>query len=363
MTTRGGWARRAAAACSCGAIAVLAGCSSGTGSAARPASGGVTSAAAPSASQPASSASAAAPSASQPASSASAAAAGPLAPLTGLPVPDSVAQRPAVAVAVAGPDPVGLSAADVVFEEMASPVRYLAVFQSGEAGKVGPVASTRPTDGQVLSVLHPLTSYYGGTSAFISVLDATKIIDDGYATHASFYAAGASGLTVSTAAVAAGSTGDAPPPGLFSYRDPGAALASVKEAHPTSVRIEVPGQQAQQWNFDAATDRWVQTSGGPRVSVANLVVQIVPFKTVYLSRKYGQTTQSARVVGTGAVTVFSGTTPGGTGGTEAAGIWFKPGLAGVTNFFDTAKIPMSFGAGPTWIVLAPAGTRTSLTGG
>jgi Protein of unknown function (DUF3048) N-terminal domain/Protein of unknown function (DUF3048) C-terminal domain len=301
--------------------------------------------------------------ASQPVSSASAAAAGPLAPLTGLPVSDSVALRPAVAVAVAGPDPVGLSAADVVFAEMASPVRYLAVFQSGEVGKVGPVASTRPTDGQVLSVLHPLTSYYGGTSAFISVLDATKIIDDGYATHASFYSAGVSGLTVSTAAVTAGSTGDAPPPGLFSYRGPGAALASVKEAHPTSVRIDVSGQQAQQWNFDAATDRWVQTSGGPRVSVANLVVQIVPFKTVYLSRKYGQTAQSARVVGTGAVTVFSGTTPGGTGGTEAAGIWFKPGLAGVTNFFDAAKIPMSFGAGPTWIVLAPAGTRTSQTGG
>jgi hypothetical protein len=348
MTTRGGWARRAAAACSCGAIAVLAGCSSGTGTA-QPASDGVTSAGSQLASQPV--------------SSASAAAAGPLAPLTGLPVSDSVALRPAVAVAVAGPDPVGLSAADVVFAEMASPVRYLAVFQSGEVGKVGPVASTRPADGQVLSVLHPLTSYYGGTSAFISVLDATKIIDDGYATHASFYSAGVSGLTVSTAAVTAGSTGDAPPPGLFSYRGPGAALASVKEAHPTSVRIDVSGQQAQQWNFDAATDRWVQTSGGPRVSVANLVVQIVPFKTVYLSRKYGQTAQSARVVGTGAVTVFSGTTPGGTGGTEAAGIWFKPGLAGVTNFFDAAKIPMSFGAGPTWIVLAPADTRTSQTGG
>jgi hypothetical protein len=354
MTTRGGWAWRAAAACSCGAITVLAGCSSGTGSAAQPAS-------ARSASR--SGTSAASPSASQPVSSASAAAAGPLAPLTGLPVSDSVAQRPAVAVAVAGPDPVGLGAADVVFEEMAAPVRYLAVFQSGEAGKVGPVASTRPTDGQVLSVLHPLTSYYGGTSAFISVLDATKIIDDGYATHASFYSAGPSGLTVSTAAVTAGSSGDAPPPGLFSYRAPGAALASVKEAHPTSVRIEVGGQQAQQWSFDAATDRWVQTSGGPRVSVANLVVQIVPFKTVYLSRKYGQTTQSARVVGTGAVTVFSGTTPGGAGGTEAAGIWFKPGLAGVTNFFDAAKVPMSFGAGPTWVVLAPAGTRTSQTGG
>jgi hypothetical protein len=345
MTRRGRWARWAVAACSCGAITVLAGCSSGTGSAAKP---GLT---------PATS-----PSASRPVGTAGAAAAGPVAPLTGLPATDSVAQRPAVAVAVASPDPVGLNAADIVFEEITSPARYLAVFQSNEA-TVGPVAGTRPADGQVLSVLHPLTSYDGGTSSFVSVLDATKIIDDGYLTHPSLYSEGTSGLTVSTAAVAASGTADAPPPGLFSYRGPGASLASVKETHPTSVRIDIPGQPAEQWNFDSKADRWVQTSGGPRVSVANLVVQIVPFKTVYLNRKYGETTQSARVFGKGKATVFSGTTPGGSGGTEAAGSWFKPGLAGVTNYFDAASVPMNLGAGPTWILLAPAGTSTSQAGG
>jgi hypothetical protein len=286
-----------------------------------------------------------------------------VAPLTGLPTTNSVVQRPAVAVAISGSDPVGLGSADVVYEEATSPVRYLAVFQSAEVAAVGPVTSTRPADGQVLSVLHPLTSYDGGTNSFVSILDATKIIDDGYATHARFYAADAGGLTVSTAAVAGSGTTDGPPPGLFSYRGPNDSLASTEETHPTSVRIAIPGQPVQQWSFDAATDRWTQTSGGPRVSVANLVVQIVPFKTVYLSRKYGQMTSSARVFGTGAATVFSGTTPGGSGGTEAAGSWFKPGLAGLTNFFDAAKVPMSFGAGPTWIVLAPAGTRISQAGG
>ena len=104
-----------------------------------------------------------------------------MAPLTGLAVTAAVAQRPAVAVAVSGPDPVGLGSADLVFEEMTSPVRYLAVFQSDEANMVGPVTSTRPTDGQALSVLHPLIGYDGGTASFISVLDATKIVDVGYA--------------------------------------------------------------------------------------------------------------------------------------------------------------------------------------
>ena len=288
---------------------------------------------------------------------------GPVAPLTGLTVTAAIAQRPAVAVAVAGTDPVGLGSADLVLAEIATPVRYLAIFQSDEASTVGPVTSIRPTDGQALSVLHPLTSYDGGTSSFISELDATKIIDDGYAGHASLYSAGPGGLTVSTAALAAAGRSDSPPPELFYYRQPGASLASAQETHPASVRVEIPGQPAEQWNFDARTDRWVETSGGPRVSVANLVVQVVSFKTVYLSRKYEETAQSARVIGKGPATVFSGTAPGGSGATAAAGSWAKPGLTAVTNYFDAAGAPMTFEPGPTWIVLAPAGTRTSQAGG
>jgi hypothetical protein len=286
-----------------------------------------------------------------------------VAPLTGLTVSAAAAQRPAVAVAVSGSAPVGLGAADLVLEEMTAPVRYLAVFQSAQASQVGPVAATRPTDGQALSVLHPVTGYDGGTSSFISVLDASKVVDASYARHASAYASGSAGLTVSTSALASASGSDGPPPELLPYRTAGTSLASTGESHPTSVRIAVPGQPAQEWEFDTRTGRWAETAGGPQVSVANVIVQIVSFKTVYLSRKYGQTTQSALMTGTGQATVFSGTTPGGTGGTSAAGSWHKPGLAAVTNYFDAAHLPMSFGPGPTWIILAPAGTTTSQSGG
>lgn len=288
---------------------------------------------------------------------------GTVAPLTGLPVSACVAQRPAVAVAVAGPDPAELSAADLVLEEMTSPVRFLAVFQSAQAAQVGPVAATSPMDGEALSVLHPVTGYDGGTSSFISVLDATKIIDGGYAAHPDAYAPGPAGLTVSTSALAAAGKSDGPPPGLLPYRAAGAPLASTGVSHPTAVRITIPGQPVQQWNFDTRTDRWVETAGGPPVSGANLIVQVVAFKTVYLNRKHGETTQSARVIGTGRVIVFSGATAGVAGGTSAAGIWYKPGLAGLTDYFDAARLPMSFGPGPTWIILAPAGTSTSEVGG
>jgi hypothetical protein len=288
---------------------------------------------------------------------------GPVAPLTGLPVPAATAQRPAVAVAVAGSNLVGLDAADLVYEDMTSPVRYLAVYQSEETGHVGPVTSTRPEDGPALSVMHPLTGYDGGTSSFVSVLDTNKIIDDGYLRHPSLYSAGPDGLTVSTAAVAASGESDGPPPALFSYRKADESLASAHETHLTEAQVTVPGQPAERWSFNTKTDRWVHTGGALQISVANLVVQIVGFKAVYLSRRYGQTTQSARVTGMGHVTVFSGIAPGGSGGTAATGTWSKPGRAAVTNFFDASNQPMKFAPGPTWIILAPAGTQTSQSTG
>ena len=84
---------------------------------------------------------------------------------------------------------------------------------------------------------------------------------------------------------------------------------------------------------------------------------------MYLSHRYGQTTQSARVIGRGQATVFSGKAPGGSGGSAASGTWVKPGLAALTNYLDSGGVPLDFAPGPTWIVLAPAGTRISQAGG
>ena len=352
MISGGDRARWRAAALCCGVIAALAGCSAGAGghpsAPARP----------PPPGGPAGRRTSRAP-----AQDATA-----VAPLTGQAVTPAVAQRPAVAVAVSGPNPAGLGSPTSSTRRRAPPVRYLAVFQSAEASAVGPVASTRPTDGQVLSVLHPLTGYAGGTASFVSVLDATKIVDVGYPGHASLYSSGSGGLTTSTAALAAAGKSDGPPPGLFFYRDPGAPLAAAKQTRPASVRLDVPGQPEQRWDYDAKAGRWVRTAGGPRASVANLIVQIVDFKTVYLSRKYGQTAQSARAIGTGPATVFSAASAGtaaprGSGGTAAAGTWVKPGLTTVTNYLDASGVPMDFAPGPTWIMLTPAGTRIIPAGG
>ena len=65
-----------------------------------------------------------------------------MAPLTGLPATARSAGRAAVAVPLSSDQPQGLAAADVVFEEMSSPLRYIAVFQSRDDSSAGPVGNS-----------------------------------------------------------------------------------------------------------------------------------------------------------------------------------------------------------------------------
>jgi hypothetical protein len=313
-----------------------------------------------SASQPAMAAGASSPAKASPS------AGQPLAPLTGLPASSALAAaRPAVALVLAGDHLRGLTSADVVFEEITSPIRYIAVFQSREATAVGPVTSTRPTDGQVLSVLRAAVGYAGGTAGFIDVLDATKIVDMGYAARSSLYQQSSAGLVASTQAFERAAHSAAPPP-LFPYRGEGIGtghtLATAGVWRPSSVRVHLPGLGTQRWQFDSRTDRWVQVSGGPRVSVANLVVQMVPYKEVFLSHKEGLTVPSARVIGTGRAVVatgLAGTADTGSRGLAADATWSKLTLGDVTNYLDKNGFAMNFAPGPTWIILAPPGTRVS----
>jgi hypothetical protein len=290
----------------------------------------------------------------------------PLAPLTGLPVASAKdAARPAVALDVAGTNPQGLAAADVVFEEAASPVRYIAIYQSREATGVGPITSTQPTDRTALAVLHPLIGYNGAAVPyFITLLDKAKITDVSYSRRPSLYASGGAGLTTSTQAIWGAASGATAPPPLFSYRGTGPAGGPLagRESRPTRVTVAIPGLGTQDWVFSQKADRWLLTAGGPKVQAANLVVQMVRYKQITASHRLGIVVQSAQVIGSGKAEVFSGSTSGGSGGTAATGTWSKPHTSDLTNYFDTSGAPMAFLPGPTWIILAPPGTHVS-TGG
>ncbi len=182
------------------------------------------------------------------------------APLTDLAAASAAdAARRAVALVLAGSSPSGLGSADVVYQEFAAPVRYIAVFQSKEATGVGPVTSTQPTDGQTLSVLRPLFGYDGSTPVFTKELDHTQVTDIGKATHASLYSTAGHGVTTSTRAVQRAVRGGGAPPQIFYYRGEGpgsSVLASDHLSRPSSATVTIPGYGTESWAFDSKTGLW-----------------------------------------------------------------------------------------------------------
>lgn len=285
--------------------------------------------------------------------------AGPIAPLTGLPAgSEADVARPAVALALAGSSPQGLGSADLVFEEIGTPIRFIAVYQSRIATGIGPITTTRPEDGQVLSVLHPLFGYEGGSGSAVRTLAKTKVIDLGGLQYPSLYTTTPEGLTASTQTMLTAAK-DGPPPPLFSYRGTGAnatdKLATTGTSQATSVQVVIPGVGVQTWDYDPRTGRWSQ-SGDPAAQVANLVIQTVPYKAAYLDKGEGITAPTAEVLGTGNAEVLSGDV-------AAAGTWGKRSLANVTNYFGKNGSPMELEPGPTWVILAPPGTQVKTAGG
>ncbi len=284
----------------------------------------------------------------------------PAAPLTGAPAASAaVAARPAVAVVVAGPNPRGLADADVVFQEMTTPERFIAVYQSRSASAVGPVTSTQPTDREALAVLHPLIAYDGAAAKFfISMLDKSTVTDVGHRTHPTLYrTTPGGGLITSTRAITKAVHGGTAPPSLFQYGKAGRLAGRQWAAR--SVRLVIPGNGTQEWAFSKSADRWALTRGGPRVQVANLAIEWVPYRQLGVGAHARATVSSAQVVGKGKAEVLSGGSAGSSDGMAAVGTWSKPLTRGLTNFFDASFSPMTFQPGPTWVIFAPPGTHVS----
>lgn len=267
-------------------------------------------------------------------------------------------------LAISGSHPRGLRWADVVYEEISSPVRYLALFQSDEADDVGPITGTRPADGMITGVLHAVVGYDGGTPGFISILDHQHVRDMGAGVRPSLYHDGPGGIMTSTARFL-GRTGR-PAPELFPFRGEGLLaadkLAPSRTWRPALAEIRLPGKAVMRWRYDSAARLWRCVAGGPAVSVANLVIQRVAYKQVYLSHRTGITVPSARVFGAGPAMVLSSTvrtSATGPGGLAVHASWAKPGTRSLTIFSAAGSAPVAFAPGRTWVVLAPPNSRVA----
>jgi hypothetical protein len=273
--------------------------------------------------------------------------AAPTAPLTAQATTAAIAKRPAVVVSVRLSTAVGLDRADLVFQEYETPsvLRAVAVFQSQDATAVGPVTGVRPLDPALLPILRPLYANTGGASGTEELLAKAKVSQ---VTSSSVFTSSSAGVTTSTAGVlAATPAGSQAPPAVLTHASSGEAFTTSMARSARSLTITAPGSASETWTYSASTRRWTR-AGSPSVAVSNLVVQTVEYKTVRL-RDPDRDAQSARVLGQGSCSAFSGAT-------YTPCSWNKRSATAVTNYVDHASVPLRFAAGPTWVVLAPAGT-------
>lgn len=300
-----------------------------------------------------------------------------VAPLTGLPQPDPAKlNRVALAVKIDNVDPArpqaGLGAADVVYEEMVEDglTRLIAIFQSGDAARVGPVRSTRTTDLDIVAPLnHPLYAYSGGNPSYVAQLRAAPVTDvgaeaDGGAYFRSGPHAQPHNLYTSTDALFRAATGAPHPPApLFTYR--AAAQPLDNPAGPASHLDVSFAMAAVSWDWDAVAQNWKRSQNGSadvdeagqQLTAANVIFQLIPYVTDGYAVGEGinppPPIPKGQSVGSGTALVM-------TGGGVINAHWTKASSTAATVFTDPNGKPIALAPGRTWVELAPVGTAPNV---
>jgi len=288
-------------------------------------------------------------------------------PLTGVQVDPSLAHRPVTAVIIenqidARPQS-GLSQAGVVYEALAEGgiTRFLAFYQDGQAGKIGPVRSVRTyfvdwalefgapvahAGGNVdaLDLIGPLGMknmdglYNGPSSAFYRVSDR-------YAPH-NFY-------TSSSALDKLEQQLGYYQPSSFTPSPRKTDTPEATASHPViKLNYSYNGYQVE-YDYDAAHNDYVRfldgvphidRETGQQLRTKNLVIEIMP--TSYGLTRLGEQTVIMQTVGQGRALVFRD-------GGVVEGTWRKTSHNARTLLLDAngAEIPLD--AGSTWYGILP----------
>ena len=299
----------------------------------------------------------------------------PVSPLTGLP-PSNPATlgRPALVVKIDNLDPLarpqsGLTTADICIEEQVEDgiTRFACIWQSQDAGLVGPVRSTRTTDIAIVSALnHPLYAFSGGNTAFLAAIRAAPITDVGVDVQPGAYFRYGSKpaphnlYSKVTTLFGLAPKGAGPPPLQFLYRAAGQPPSGAGAVPVTHVDMKFPllGGPGISWDWDAAGGVWLRgqngtadmTADGPQIKAPNVIFEFVnyPIVTYQIINGSKSPIPMAQLVGSGPAMVF-------TGGTLIHATWSKPSATAVTQFVDFAGAPVKLTPGQTWVELAPNG--------
>ncbi|HEY5165761.1 MAG TPA: DUF3048 domain-containing protein [Acidimicrobiia bacterium] len=286
------------------------------------------------------------------------------APLTGRPDPTGVARRrPALAVKIENtPDArpqAGLDTADVVYEEQVEGgiTRFWAVFNSVSPGDVGPIRSVRAMDPNIVTPLHGIAAFSGGTLSNETLIRRAPVtwVDQTNAGPA-FYRtptrAAPHNLYAHTALLWERPARPGPPPPLFHYRD---TVAPHRGTPASTVTLGFAAPYNVTYTYQAPTHTWMRSYGttphraasGRPLAPTNVIIQFVTYGSGGDAQLLGDAPdQPAWVL---------------RDGTLITGRWAKPDPATPTQFTDPSGAPIALRPGPTWVELLPASASVRTT--
>jgi hypothetical protein len=307
-----------------------------------------------------------------------------LAPLTGLKLASAaILGRPALAVKIdnhTGARPqVGLDKADIVYEEPVEGgiTRFIAIFHSRDASKVGPVRSARLTDLDVLAEYgRPLLAFSGAAAYVLKAVRKANLVSLPHGAYGSIYRRDSSrwvaphNLFTSTKdlwrVAAKRNTSPAPvkwafgapaspPPAPVAVTSPGATPTPAIARWPRGVKATVPfgGAWTSVWQFDYRLGRYMRFHGsvphravtGTQLSAANvLVMRVATQRNNSQAAAHG--TPELALVGSGEAVLLRD-------GVRIAGRWARTRLGAATTFTDSLGRPFVFAPGNTWVELVP----------
>ena len=298
--------------------------------------------------------------------------AGPVMPLTGLPMADGVlAMRPAIAVKVdnhpgARPQS-GLNQADIVYEENVEGLtRFALVFHSQGSDPVGPIRSGRTQDIDLLTSLNEvLFVWSGGNAGVTAAVKSSNFVnmsasaagqgsgffrsDDKKAPH---------NLYTNTSdiwTVAAGRGGTPPPQFLYST-DP----SSNSGVDVVGVKLRMDGSMKASWEWDANKRAFARRhdanvhldSNGEQVTTENLLVLTVEYKISAANKK----SPEAQTTGTGVAWVLQQ-------GKITQGTWTRADKMDPWTLTDEVGEPILLTPGRTFVELIRKGQGVIVASG
>lgn len=252
----------------------------------------------------------------------------------------------------------GLSGAVVVYQELieGGSTRFIALYDDGYAGEVGPIRSVRESDAALLGQYGPVALGFSGgntgvKAGFRAAVLGGRILDASYDRLPGIYRLGeqradARNFFTSPAKVAAAV------PGATRVRPAGLRFWPVASGSPVSTATAsfVAGSTVRV-HYLPADGVWQVFQDGrlmPGYTPTNIVLQQVQVPPSRYVDVRGSNTPYTVTIGSGPVSVLRG-------GLRVDGWWQRANVSGVTRYLDGQGRDLRLKPGSTLVLLVPAG--------